>query len=42
MDTNIQRKIQSIDSALYPHGLVKDLIEAHLKSKGDNWEDFMV
>jgi len=33
-------KMRSIDNALYHHGLVKFLIEAHLRSKGDNWEDF--
>lgn len=42
MDKIIQRKIQSIDSALCYHGLVKILIEAHLRNTGDNWEDFLV
>ena len=36
MDGNIKRKIQSIDNAPYHHGLVKILIESHLKGKGDN------
>lgn len=42
MVANIKRKIQSSDNALYHHGLVKILIEAHLNIKGDNWEDFLV
>lgn len=33
---NISRKIQSIDNSLYHNELVKILIEAHLKRKGDN------
>lgn len=42
MAGNIQRKIQSIDNSLYHNGLVKILIEAHLKKKGYNWEDFLI
>ena len=42
MAANIQIKIQFIENSLYHHGLVKILIEAHLKRKGDNWEDFMI
>ena len=42
MATNIQRRIQFIDNALYHHGLVKIMIEAHLRIRGDNLEDFLV
>lgn len=37
---NVQRKIQFINNALYHHGLLKILIEAHLRNIRDNWEDF--
>lgn len=39
--TNIQRKIQPIDSALHHYRLVKHLIEDHFRSKGNNWEVFL-
>lgn len=42
MTGNIQRKIQYINNALYHHGLVKILIEAHLRNIGHNWEDFLI
>jgi len=42
MAKRIQRKIKSIDSALYHHGLVKIWIEAYLRNTRDNWEDFIV
>lgn len=42
MAGNIQRKIQSIDNALYHHGLVKFLIESHMERKGDKWEDSLI
>jgi len=42
MATNIQKKIRSIETTMYHHGLVKILVEFHLKSIGDTWEDFLV
>lgn len=39
---NIQRKIQSIDNALYHHGILKMLIEDHLRNIRDNWEYFII
>lgn len=42
MDTNVQKKIKSIETTMYHHGLVKILVEFHLKSVGDTWEDFLV
>lgn len=39
---SIQRKIQSIDSALYHYGLVKILIKEHRRNIGHNWEDLLV
>ena len=39
---SIQIKMQSIDNALYHHGLVKILIESYLKNIGDNWENFLI
>lgn len=27
---------------MHHHGLVKILIEAHLRNKGDNWENYLV
>jgi len=35
MATNFQKKIESIETTMYHHGLVKILVEFHLKSKGD-------
>jgi len=35
MATNIQKKIESIETTMYHHGLVKILVEFHLKSIGD-------
>lgn len=42
MVANIQRKIKFIGNALHHHTLVKNLLEAHLRIKEDNWEDFLV
>lgn len=42
MTGNTQRKIQSIENTMYHHGLIKLLIEAHLKNTGDDWESFLV
>jgi len=42
MATNVQKKIESIETTMYHHGLVKILVEFHLKSIGDTWEDFLV
>jgi len=42
MATNVQMKIESIEAIMYHHGLVKILVEFHLKSIRDTWEDFLV
>ena len=42
MATNVQKKVESIETTLYHHGLVKILVEFHLRSIGDTWEDFLV
>ena len=42
MATNVQKKVESIETTLYHHGLVKILVEFHLRSVGDTWEDFLV
>ena len=42
MTTNVQKKVESIETTLYHHGLVKILVEFHLRSVGDSWEDFLV
>lgn len=39
---NTQRKIKSIENTMYHDDLIKMLIEAHLKSIGDDWEVFLV
>lgn len=39
--TNVQKKIESIETTMYHHGLVKILVEFHLKSIGDTQEDFL-
>ena len=35
MASNVQKKIDFIDTTMYHHGLVKILIEFHLKGIGD-------
>ena len=42
MATNVQKKIESIETTMYHHGLVKMLVEFHLKSIRDTLEDFLV
>lgn len=42
METNVQKKVESIETTLYHHGLVKILVEFHLRSVGDTLEDFLV
>ena len=42
MATNVQKKIESIQTTMYHHGLVKILVEFHLRSIGGTWEDFLV
>ena len=42
MASNVQKRIQSIETTMHHHGLVKISIEFHLKIIGDNWEDFLV
>ena len=40
--SSVQRETSSLDNALYHHGIIKILIEAHLESKRDNWHKFPV
>lgn len=42
MATNVQKKVESIETTVYHHGLVNILVEFHLRSVGDTWEDFLV
>jgi len=42
MSTNVEKKIQCIENTLYHHGLIKTLVEFHLRSIGDNWKSFLV
>ena len=35
MDSNVQKKIESLEISMYHHGLVKILVEYHLKKIGD-------
>lgn len=42
MTSSIQRKSRSIDNSIYHHRIIKILIEAHMKAKGDNLQDFLV
>ena len=41
MATNVEKKIESIETTMYHHGLVKILVEFHLRSVGDTWEAFL-
>lgn len=42
MASSIQRDSKNFDSALYHHALIKIIVEACLKTKGDNWKRFLV
>ena len=42
MASNVQKKVQFLETTLHHHGLIKILIEFHLESIGDNWEEFLV
>ena len=42
MASNVQKRVQFLETTLYYHGLVKILIEHHLRKMGDNWEEFLV
>ena len=42
MTTNVQKKVESIETTLYHHGPMKILVEFHLRSVGDTWKDFLV
>ena len=42
MATNVQKKVESIETTLYHNGLVKILVEFHLRIVGDTWEEFLV
>ena len=42
MAFNVQKRVQFLETTLYYHGLVKILIEHHLRKVGDNWDDFLL
>ena len=42
MSTNVHKIVQFIDNTMHHHGLIKILIEFHLKSIGDSWEIFLI
>jgi len=42
MASNVQKRIQFINTTMYHHGLINILIEFHLKSIGDTWENFLI
>ena len=42
MASNVQKRVKFLETNLYHHGLVKVLIEFHLKKIGDNWEEFLL
>jgi len=42
MATNIQKNVESIETTLYHHGLVNILVEFHLKSVVDTWEELLI
>ena len=42
MASNVQKRVQFLETTLHHHGLVKMLIEFHLKKIGDNWEEFFL
>lgn len=42
LSTNVQKRIQFIENTMYHHGLIKKLVEFHLRSIGDNLESFLV
>lgn len=42
MSTTALNNIDDIESQLYHHGLIKVLVENHLKEREDTWEKFLV
>ena len=42
MASKVQKRVQFLETTLHHHGLVKILIESHLKKIGDNWEEFLL
>ena len=42
MSIRVQKHIGNIDPRLYHHGLIKILIEDHLKKNKDTWEQFLI
>ena len=42
MASNVQKILQLLESTLYHHGLIKILIEFHLKKVGDSWDEFLL
>lgn len=41
MDFNKQREYRNIGRDMYHHRPVKNIIETHLKTIGDNWNNFL-
>jgi len=42
MSTTVQKNIDDVEPHLYHHGLIKILVENHLKEREDTWEKFLV
>ena len=42
MGSNVQKRVQFLETTLYHHSLIKILIEHHLRKVGDNWDEFLV
>jgi len=42
MSTIVQKNIDDVEPHLYHHGLIKILVENHLKERKDTWEKFLV
>ena len=42
MSTNFQKRFQFIDNTMHHHGLIKIILEFHLKSVGDSSEIFLI
>ena len=42
MSTTVQKNIDDVEPHLYHHGLIKILVENHLKERENTWEKFLV
>lgn len=42
MASNVQWELETLDNALYNHGLIKIITEAHSRTRGDNWKRFLL